>query len=80
MLWFGFIYLQGKKYFRIGFSFIMIGITLEFIQSAIGYRSLEYFDMLSNALGVIAGWLLARTRFSKAIIYFEGVLHAYSKR
>jgi VanZ family protein len=80
MLWFGFIYPPNdENYLGIGAGLIALGITLEFIQRVIGYRSFDYFDMLSNALGVMLGWLLARTRFSKALVYLERALHAYSK-
>ena len=71
MLWFGFIYLQGKTYRNIGLIFIMIGLILEFIQGATGYRSMDFFDMSANALGVLSGWLLAKTPFSSLLIQVE---------
>lgn len=79
MLWFGFVYMQGRNYLRIGVGLIVMGVTLELIQGVIGYRSMEYFDMVSNALGVISGWLLARTRISTALIHLERVLQSHSK-
>ena len=79
MLWFGFVYMQGRNYLRIGVGLIVVGVTLELIQGVIGYRSMEYFDMVSNALGVISGWLLARTRISTALVHLERVLQSHSK-
>jgi glycopeptide antibiotics resistance protein len=74
MVWFGFIYLRGKVYLEIGAGLILIGITLEILQRITGYRSFECSDLICNFLGVIAGWFLARTRVSMALIHFEKVL------
>lgn len=79
MLWFGFIYLPGKAYLKIGAGLTLIGITVEILQGMTGYRSFEYPDLFCNFLGVIAGWLFARTRLSMALIHFESVL-AHLKR
>ena len=72
MLWFGFIYLRGKRYMRVGFAFIVMGIALELIQGMLDYRSFSYLDMGANACGVMIGWLLARTRLADALVYVEG--------
>jgi len=72
MLWFGFIYLRGKRYMRVGLSFIIMGIVLELIQGMLDYRSFSYLDMGANASGVMIGWLLARTRLAEALVYVEG--------
>lgn len=74
MLWFGFIYLRGKRYMRVGIVFIAMGIALELIQGMLDYRSFSYLDMGSNACGVMIGWLLARTRLADALVYVEGRL------
>ena len=71
MLWFGFIYLHGKQYMRIGFAFIIMGIVLELIQGMLDYRSFSTLDMGANACGVLMGWLLARTRLAEALVRFE---------
>ncbi len=41
-------------------AFIALGIALEFVQGALGYRSFEVADMAANALGVLLGWLAAQ--------------------
>ncbi len=74
MVWFGLIYLPGRAYLNLGVGFIMMGIVLEFIQGVTGYRSLEYFDMIANAIGVSIGWLLAKTRLSYALTNMESWL------
>jgi len=76
MVWFGFIYLPGREYRNLGIGFIIMGVILELIQSVTSYRSLEVFDMLTNALGVFLGWLIARTRLSSFLIYIENKFRA----
>ena len=54
-----------RLYFALGF--IAMGIALEFLQGASGYRSYDSLDMMANALGVLAGWgaaLILRLRIS----------------
>ena len=79
MLWFGFIYLPGKAHLQIGAGSTLIGITMEILQGLTGYRSFECTDLIYNFLGVMAGWLLARTRLSMALIHLEKAL-AHLKR
>ncbi len=74
MLWFGFMYEPGKKYLILGLSLILLGLTLELLQGASGYRSMEVSDACFNALGVFAGWLLARTRLSSTLFWTERLI------
>ena len=74
MLWFGFIYLPGKAYVRIGAGLGLMGIALEFLQGTTGYRTFESADFICNFLGVAAGGVLARTRLSMALMYLEKAL------
>jgi VanZ family protein len=71
MLWFGFIYLHGKRYVRVGLTFIVMGIALELIQGMLDYRSFSYLDMVANACGVMIGWFLARTSLANALVCVE---------
>jgi VanZ family protein len=75
MLWFGFIYSPGKKYLLLGLSLILLGVTLEGLQGAGGYRSMEVSDASLNALGVFVGGLLARTRLSSALLWAERLIY-----
>ncbi len=75
MLWFGFIYRPEKKYFLLGMSLILLGVTLELLQGASGYRSMEVSDAIFNALGVFVGALLARTRLSSALLWAERLIY-----
>ena len=80
MLWFGFIYSPGKKYFLLGLSLILLGVTLELLQGASGYRSMEAADACFNALGVLGGWLLACTRLSSALLFVERMIFGSIER
>ena len=75
MLWFGFIYQPGKKYLLHGLSLILLGVTLELLQGAGGYRSMEVSDACFNALGVFAGGILARTRLSLTLLWTERLIY-----
>ncbi len=59
MFWFCQLYASRRA--RVGYAlgFIALGIALEFIQRATGYRSFELWDMVADGAGVLIGWLLA---------------------
>jgi len=75
MLWFGFIYLRGQRLLLLAVLFVLLGIVLELVQRATGYRSMEPLDMIANAGGVCLGGLLARTRFASALVWLEDCLY-----
>jgi VanZ family protein len=56
MLWFGFLYAKRLPYAA---GFIAMGIGLEILQGALGYRTYEVLDMAANTLGVLLGWAAA---------------------
>jgi VanZ family protein len=58
MFWFCQLYV---KRIRLCYAagFVAMGIGLEFVQGALGYRTYEVFDMYANALGVLLGWAAA---------------------
>lgn len=59
MFWFCQLY-QGRKT-RIAYAlgFIAMGMALEYLQSRLGYRTYEIFDIGANSLGVLLGWVVA---------------------
>ena len=58
MLWFAQLYVGSARLFY-GAGFVAMGIALEFVQGALGYRSFDVFDMCANSLGVVLGWAIA---------------------
>jgi len=61
-------------------SLILLGVTLELLQGAGGYRSMEVSDASLNALGVFVGGLLARTRLSSALLWAEHFIYSTERR
>jgi len=59
MFWFCQLHLSRRA--RVGYAlgFVAMGIAIEFVQRATGYRSFELLDMAADGVGVLAGWLLA---------------------
>ncbi len=58
---FCFCLLYPRRSTRIAYalSWIGMGVGLELIQGALGYRTYEVFDMFANTLGVLIGWAAA---------------------
>ncbi|MCP4750687.1 MAG: VanZ family protein [Proteobacteria bacterium] len=61
MLWFAQIH-RPARYWRIALGFILMGVAIEFLQRASGYRSFEAADIAADSLGVLIALGLARTR------------------
>jgi hypothetical protein len=58
MFWFAQLYPGNKARVAYAAAFVALGVGLEFVQGALGYRSFDTLDMLANALGVALGWAL----------------------
>jgi VanZ family protein len=56
MFWFAQLYRVRVFYAA---AFVAMGIGLEFLQGALGYRTYEVPDMVANTLGVALGWAAA---------------------
>ncbi len=48
-----------------------MGIIIEYLQRATGYRSFEYIDMVANTIGVLAGYLFSKFIYDDLIVLFE---------
>lgn len=59
MWWFVQLTLK-RSHLSVAIGLIALGITLEFIQSATGYRTGEMWDVAANVLGVLLGWGLSQ--------------------
>jgi len=81
-LMFWFCQLYGSWPARLGYAlgFAAMGVALEFIQGAIGYRSFELLDMVANAVGVLLGWTGAQLGGSKWLARLELVIARRSSR
>ena len=52
-------------------AFVILGISLEYLQRLSGYRTFEYADMGANAAGVLCALLLAQTPLSRCLAVVE---------
>ncbi|TAK45000.1 MAG: VanZ family protein [Betaproteobacteria bacterium] len=56
MFWFCQLYARRATLIAFAMAFVAMGIALEFLQDAGGFRSFEWSDMGANTLGVLLGW------------------------
>jgi VanZ family protein len=70
MVWFAQLY-PRRSHVWWGLGFIALGIALEYLQGWSGYRDFEYLDMVADAAGVTAGWLLGGTAMARLLSGLE---------
>lgn len=61
MIWFAQLYRSVAARIWLGIGLFSMGVALEYLQGAMGYRHFDYADMLRNLSGLTAGFLLAMT-------------------
>ena len=71
MFWFGMLYRQRISHFYLAQVFVIMGISLEYLQGMTGYRNFDLADMFANAVGVALGWLLVLTPMRKMIALMD---------
>lgn len=69
--WFSQIYTSARVRWTMALAFVIMGISLEYLQRMSGYRTFEYADMGANAAGVFCALLLARTPLSRCLAFVE---------
>jgi VanZ family protein len=69
--WFGQIYTSSRVRLTIAIGFVMLGISMEYLQRCGGYRTFEIADMQANAAGVLTALILTETRLSKGLATVE---------
>ena len=74
MFWFCQLYAHRGDRIAWAVAFAGMGVALEFAQGALGYRTLEVFDMAANALGVALGWTLALATGPRVLEFAEFML------
>jgi Na+-transporting NADH:ubiquinone oxidoreductase subunit NqrE len=60
-LWFAQVWRGVRERLAVALGLCALGIALEYVQRATGYRTFSYSDMVDDAIGVGIGWLLAVT-------------------
>jgi VanZ family protein len=70
MVWFAQLY-SLRVHVWWGLGFVAMGVALEYVQGCTGYRTFDYFDMLADAIGVLAGWWLGGTGMAHLLSRLE---------
>ena len=70
-LWFCQLFLQDRQRITVIVALVTLGVVIEILQGLSGYRYFEYADMLANSVGVLLGFLLARTGLGRIFILIE---------
>ncbi|MEJ2553767.1 MAG: VanZ family protein [Gammaproteobacteria bacterium] len=73
MFWFAQLY-RRRSHVWWGAGFIALGVSLEYLQGWSGYRDFEYLDMVADASGVAAAWLLAGTAAARLLNGLERLI------
>ena len=71
MYWFGMCHV---RHWRWPAFLLALGLGLEFIQGASGYRSFDPYDMIANTLGVGVGLLMLRTAMAQWLSMVDGYI------
>lgn len=71
MWWFAQIYPRWRTRLAIAIALAALGVGLEYAQGMTAYRTFAFSDMRDNGLGVLAGWVLARTRLGHTLKWIE---------
>lgn len=71
MLWFTQIYKSLRQRIILAILFVLLGITLEFLQKMGGVRVFEIADMVANTTGILLGWLVAYLGLDRLLAWFE---------
>ena len=67
MFWYLQIYRTTKDRVWIAAALCLMGIALEYVQGATGYRHFGYSDMRDNAIGIALGFMFAFTPLRDAL-------------
>ena len=74
MAWFSQIYHDKFQRNMIAAVFVLMGITLEYLQGFDANRYFEFADMMANSLGVVLGFSIALTSAKNILLNLEKVL------
>ena len=73
MVWFGQIYHDKFQRNMIAVVFVLMGITLEYLQSFDVNRYSEFADMIANLTGVVLGFSIVLTAAKNTLLRIEKV-------
>ena len=59
MFWFCLLYARTQTRIAYAVLWIGMGVSLEYAQGLLAYRTFDVDDMIANAIGVLLGWALS---------------------
>ena len=71
LMWTFLLAWEGSHILRWAILLLVTGVGFEMLQSAVGGRFTEYFDMLANSLGVFLGYAAWRTPLGRGFLRIE---------
>jgi VanZ family protein len=74
MFWFTQIYYERRSRMLIALGFVLLGISLEYLQGLGGDRQFEVTDMIANTAGVAIGWISGPPRSGNLLSRIESVI------
>jgi VanZ family protein len=74
MFWFCELYASRRSRLAYAVAWTAMGIAIEFIQGAVGYRSYDPLDMLADAIGVLLGFVAALALGPRLFANIERIL------
>jgi VanZ family protein len=80
MAWFARLAPAGRQRLAAAVALCLLGVAIEYAQRATGYRTFDVADMLADALGVAAGWLLSPPRAPDGIAPLDRALARWMQR
>jgi hypothetical protein len=79
MWWFAQIFARRRSTHLIALMLLLIGLMLEIAQLQ-GSRQVQFWDVVANVSGIIAGWLCAPPRVPNILVALERRLGATQGR
>lgn len=79
MFWFAQLH-EGRARVSAALALVALGVVLEILQGFNPNREMSYTDMRDNAVGVLAGWLLAMTPLRRVLPALDARLAALTGR
>ena len=73
MLWFAQLVVERVPRLWTGIALIGLGVSLEFAQLALGYRTFSSADIAANTVGVGIGWVLAMSPLPNILTIAERI-------
>lgn len=74
MTWFAQIYHDKFQRNMIAVVFVLMGVSMEYLQSFDPNRYAEASDMVANTFGVLLGFLLTRSALKNVLVNFERMI------